>query len=197
MSRVLVQSAEPHLRQTELVPVEDLIAAAARAMRRDGRALSKYGLDSGPLGYRPLREFLVGKLKRDAGITCTADEILITQGSLQGLDFVNAVLVAPGDTVIIEEMTYGGAITRLQRAKANIVGVPVDHDGLRARAGGGPDCRGGTRHAPGRPGAFQVRARQRAAGLMQRWRAMLQDSKDIIWLNFVNAEACKGLQIND
>jgi len=26
---------------------------------------------------------------------------------------------------------------------------------------------------------------------------MLQDSKDIIWLNFVNAEACKGLQIND
>ncbi len=114
------------------VPVEDLIAAAARAMRRDGRALSKYGLDSGPLGYRPLREFLVGKLKRDAGITCTADEILITQGSLQGLDFVNAVLVAPGDTVIIEEMTYGGAITRLQRAKASIVGVPVDHDGMSA-----------------------------------------------------------------
>jgi 2-aminoadipate transaminase len=114
------------------VPVEDLIAAATRAMRRDGRSLAKYGLDSGPLGHKPLREFLVDKLKRDAGITCTADEILITQGSLQGLDFVNGVLIAPGDTVIIEEMTYGGAITRLQRMKANIVGVPVDHDGLRA-----------------------------------------------------------------
>jgi 2-aminoadipate transaminase len=112
------------------VPVEGLIAAATSVLKREGRSLSTYGLQSGPLGYRPLREFIARKLARDAGIDCSPDEILITSGSLQGLDLVNQVLLSPGDTVIVEQMTYGGAITRLQRLGANIVGVEVDHDGL-------------------------------------------------------------------
>lgn len=116
------------------VPVQGLIDAATRVLQREGRSLAKYGLDSGPLGYRPLREFVARKLKRDAGMTCTADEVLITSGSLQGLDLVNALLLSPGDTVIIEEMTYGGAISRLNRLGVKIVGVPVDHDGLSAEA---------------------------------------------------------------
>lgn len=40
------------------VPVEGLIAAAARVLEREGRTLSTYGLNSGSLGYLPLREFL-------------------------------------------------------------------------------------------------------------------------------------------
>ena len=59
-------------------------------LRREGRTLATYGVNSGPQGYRPLREFLAGKLKADAGIACTADDILITSGSLQALDLVNA-----------------------------------------------------------------------------------------------------------
>jgi 2-aminoadipate transaminase len=116
------------------VPVEDLIAATTTVLRREGKSLSMYGLYSGPLGYRPLREFLVRKLAKDAGINCTADEILITAGSLQGLDFVNNVLLAPGDSVIVEQATYGGALTRLTRLGVNIIGVPVDGDGLSADA---------------------------------------------------------------
>jgi 2-aminoadipate transaminase len=112
------------------VPVDGLIAAAVAVLKREGRTLSTYGLESGPLGYRPLREFIARKLSRDAGVRCSADEILITSGSLQGLDLVNQILVGPGDTVIVEQMTYGGAITRLQRSGANIVGVSLDHDGL-------------------------------------------------------------------
>ncbi len=112
------------------VPVEDLIAAATRVLRREGRTLATYGLESGALGYRPLREFIARKLARDAGIACSPDEVLITSGSLQGLDLVNQVLLSPGDTVIVEQMTYGGALTRLNRLGVNIVGVPVDRDGL-------------------------------------------------------------------
>jgi 2-aminoadipate transaminase len=115
------------------VPVEDLIAAASRVLRREGKTLATYGLESGSLGYRPLREFIAGKLARDAGIACSPDEILITSGSLQGLDLVNQVLLSPGDTVIVEEMTYGGALTRLERASVNVVGVPVDDDGLSSQ----------------------------------------------------------------
>jgi 2-aminoadipate transaminase len=116
------------------VPVDGLIEAAARVLRREGRTLSTYGLNSGSLGYRPLREFIARKLADDAGIACSPDEVLITSGSLQGLDLVNAVLLSPGDTVILENMTYGGTITRLNRLGVKMVGVPVDEDGLRTDA---------------------------------------------------------------
>jgi 2-aminoadipate transaminase len=112
------------------VPIEGLIAAAIAVLKREGSSLSTYGLQSGPLGYRPLREFIARKLANDAGIACSTDEILITSGSLQGLDLVNQVLLSPGDTVIVEQATYGGAITRLKRLGVNIVGVELDHDGL-------------------------------------------------------------------
>src|SRR5580692_5282940 len=82
------------------VPVDDLVAAADAVLAREGKTLATYGLASGPQGYRPLREFLVAKLKRDAGITCTAEQILVTSGSLQALDLVNGILLNRGDTVL-------------------------------------------------------------------------------------------------
>ncbi|HWF94218.1 MAG TPA: PLP-dependent aminotransferase family protein, partial [Xanthobacteraceae bacterium] len=118
----------------EQLPVEGLIAAATAVLRREGATLATYGLASGPLGYRPLRDFLVGKLQRDAGISCTADEILITSGSLQAIDLVNGVLLAPGDTVLIEQETYQGALTRLARLGVKAVGIPLDREGLRTDA---------------------------------------------------------------
>lgn len=116
------------------VPIEDLIAAATSVLRREGKTLATYGLQSGSLGHRPLREFIAHKLAKEAGMSCSPDEILITSGSLQGLDLVNQVLLSPGDTVIVEQMTYAGTLTRLQRLAANIVGVPVDRDGLSTAA---------------------------------------------------------------
>src|SRR6478672_9140973 len=116
------------------VPVEGLIDAVDAVLRREGKTLATYGLASGPQGYRPLREFLTAKLKRDAGIDCLADDILIVSGSLQALDLVNATLLARGDTVIIEQDTYQGALNRLTRLGVNVVGIPLDQDGMRMDA---------------------------------------------------------------
>ena len=116
------------------VPVDGLIDAVDAVLRREGRTLATYGLASGPQGYRPLREFLTTKLKRDAGIDCTADDILIVSGSLQALDLVNATLLARGDTVIIEQDSYQGALNRLTRLGVNAVGIPLDQDGMRMDA---------------------------------------------------------------
>jgi 2-aminoadipate transaminase len=118
----------------EQVPVEELIEAATTMLRREGKSLSMYGMNSGPLGYKPLRDFLVGKLKDHAGMNLSADNILITSGSLQGLDLVNTLLVGRGDTVLVEQETYGGTLTRLARFNANTIGVPLDDDGLRMDA---------------------------------------------------------------
>ena len=56
------------------LPLDGLIAAADAVLRREGRTLSTYGLASGPQGYQRLREFLVAKLKADAGIACAAED---------------------------------------------------------------------------------------------------------------------------
>ncbi|MDE2378636.1 PLP-dependent aminotransferase family protein [Bradyrhizobium sp.] len=116
---------------SEQVPVDGLIAAVDAVLRREGRQLATYGLAHGPQGYLPLREFLTAKLKRDAGIACTVDDILIVSGSLQALDLVNHTLLARGDTVIMEQESYQGSINRLTRLGVNIVGIPLDGDGMR------------------------------------------------------------------
>jgi 2-aminoadipate transaminase len=118
----------------EHLPLDALIKSANEVLTREGRTLATYGLASGPQGYRPLREFLAQKLKRNAGISCTADEILVTSGSLQALDLVNGILLNRGDTVIIEQASYQGALTRLTRLGVQAVGIPLDSDGMRVDA---------------------------------------------------------------
>ena len=116
------------------VPVAGLKAAADAVLEREGRNLATYGLSSGPQGYRPLRDFLVGKLRRDAGMTCTADDILIVSGSLQALDLVHGALLERGDTVICERDCYEGTLNRYTRLGVNVVGIPLDAGGLRMDA---------------------------------------------------------------
>src|SRR5262245_42177568 len=118
----------------EHLPLEALVAATNAVLQREGRTLATYGLESGPLGYRPLREFLARKLGRHAGIACTPEEILVTSGSLQAIDLINALLLARGDTVLIEQATYGGSLSRLIRLGINAVGIPLDGEGMRMDA---------------------------------------------------------------
>jgi 2-aminoadipate transaminase len=118
----------------EQLPLDHLVAAANAVLTREGRTLATYGLESGPLGYRPLREFLAAKLKRDAGISCSADEILITSGSLQGIELINGLLLSRGDTVMVEQVTYFGSLNRLNRLGIKTVGIPLDEEGLRMDA---------------------------------------------------------------
>ncbi len=116
------------------VPVDGLVDAITAVLQREGKTLATYNLAHGPQGYRPLRDFLSTKLKRDAGIECTADDILIVSGSLQALDLVNQTLLARGDTVLIEQETYQGSLNRLTRLGVNAVGIPLDDQGMRMDA---------------------------------------------------------------
>src|ERR1700710_1345538 len=116
------------------VPVDGLVDAVTAVLKREGKTLATYGLASGPQGYRPLREFIATKLKRDAAIDCGANDILIVSGSLQALDLVNATLLARGDTIITEQDTYQGALNRLTRLGVNMVGIPLDEHGMRMDA---------------------------------------------------------------
>lgn len=113
------------------IPVEALAEAADAVLRREGSALAIYNLGHGPQGYRGLREFIVKKLATHRGITSIdADDVLITSGSGQGLDFINDLLVERGDTVIIEEFSYQSSIKRARKLGANVIGAPLDQHGI-------------------------------------------------------------------
>ncbi len=88
-----------------LFPAEAARAAFDEALR-DPKAALQYGLSE---GYPPLREWIAARMRAD-GIPATAENILVTAGSQQGLDFLGKALLSPGDLVLCEYPTYLGAL---------------------------------------------------------------------------------------
>mgnify|MGYP002131804692 CR=1 FL=1 len=60
-------------------------------------------------GLPRLRAQIAALMTAD-GTPCTADDILILQGSQQGLDFAAKMLVNPGETIVVEDPTFLGAL---------------------------------------------------------------------------------------
>ncbi|MBL8590784.1 MAG: PLP-dependent aminotransferase family protein [Methylobacteriaceae bacterium] len=117
-----------------IIPGDALAEAAARVIRRQAPSLAMYHLGQGRLGYPPLREFVARKLAARGVTGLSADDIMITSGSGQSIDLVNQLFVGPGDTVLIEEFSYSGAIVRARSAGARVIGMPLDSGGLRIDA---------------------------------------------------------------
>lgn len=114
----------------EQIPVQGLIDAAAAVLRRDGAKLAIYNLGLGPQGYPPLRQFVADKSALARGMRISAEEVLITTGSGQGIDMVSQMLLNPGDTVLAEEYCYQGALNRFRRLGARIEAMTLDADGI-------------------------------------------------------------------
>ncbi|MDP6874134.1 MAG: PLP-dependent aminotransferase family protein [Alphaproteobacteria bacterium] len=112
------------------VPVQPLMDALAKVMQRDGQQLATYGMNSGPQGYRPLREAIADLLEANAGMPTNPDDMLITTGSNQAIDLVNNAFLSEGDTVIVEEVCYASSLSRLRYLGVNYVLVGVDEDGM-------------------------------------------------------------------
>jgi len=115
------------------IPAAALADAASTVLKRGGANLALYNSD-GPQGFRGLRDFVVSKVAGRAGIKCAADDVLITSGSGQGLDLVHRLLIEPGDTVLVEEFSYQGTLSKLRRLRADIVPAPLDDKGMRIDA---------------------------------------------------------------
>ena len=110
--------------------MEGFIEAAANVFSGDPKYMSMYSLD-GPQGILPLRQFVVDKLRAHRGIEITTDEVLITSGSGQGIQIINEVLLEEGDTVIVEEFSFSGALNFLRKRNVNFVAVKIDDYGIR------------------------------------------------------------------
>jgi DNA-binding transcriptional MocR family regulator len=60
-------------------------------------------------GYKPLRTWLVSELAK-IGIPCTEDNVFITSGSRQALDYLGKLFISPNDTALVTAPTYLGAL---------------------------------------------------------------------------------------
>ncbi len=79
-------------------------------------------------GYRPLLEAIEG-LMAERGIPTSHDQLVVTNGSQQGLDLIARVLLDPGDVVICELPSYTGAISAFRSVGAELAGVAQEADG--------------------------------------------------------------------
>ena len=88
--------------------------------------------DYGPVaGEAAFREALAGYLRRARGLHCTAQEVLVTSGSLQAVQLIAQATLTPGTRVAFEDPGYPLARQVLEGCGADIVPIPVDEDGLR------------------------------------------------------------------
>ena len=111
----------------ELLPLQTLGELTSELIREVGPPLL---LHCPTEGHSPLREALA-RWVAARGIRARTSDVLVVSGSQQGLDLVARIFLDPGDTVIIEEPTYVGALQSFRVAGARIVGIPVDEDGMR------------------------------------------------------------------
>src|SRR5687768_708838 len=81
-------------------------------------------------GYAPLRENIAGYLRSARGVKCEAGQVLIINGTQQGLSLCSHVLLRKGDQVLLEDPGYLGARTAFENYGANIKPVPVEADGV-------------------------------------------------------------------
>lgn len=100
-------------------------AIGAALLRRQGRL--RYGA---PQGSAELRAALQGYLWRARGLRCDPAQIIVVNGSQQGLDLCARLLLDPGDAVLMEEPGYTLARQVFQAGGAELVPIPVDRDGM-------------------------------------------------------------------
>ncbi|OBZ14239.1 hypothetical protein A8L34_09795 [Bacillus sp. FJAT-27264] len=105
-----------------LFPLQELHAAVSAYSGMNDLSVLQY---NSPGGFEPLKEVIAEKSEKTA-----SSNILLTQGSQQGLDLLAKVLLNPGDTVIVEAPTFHGALWVFESAEAKVVGIPVDSQGM-------------------------------------------------------------------
>jgi 2-aminoadipate transaminase len=105
----------------DIIDVEGLKAAAVRAFDADPAGMTAYGTS---VGYVPLRKWIAEK----HGVS--ADQVIVTNGSLQADAFLFNHLVQPGDDVVVEKPTYDRTLLSLQQQGAKVHQVTLRSDGI-------------------------------------------------------------------
>ncbi len=110
----------------DVFPVEEFREACNYVLDHFGAQALQYSTTE---GYRPLREMIARRTSRYA-VEVTPDNILITSGSQQALDFMGRLFINRGDYIVVESPTYLGALQAWNAYGAQYIPVRTDENGM-------------------------------------------------------------------
>lgn len=111
----------------ELFPIEEMKKVCLKVLDSDGRAALQYSTTE---GYIPLRKIISERMK-NSGVEIPFEQIIITSGSQQGLEFSGKIFLNEGDTVICESPSYLGALNAFKAYQPKFVEIDMDEDGMK------------------------------------------------------------------
>ncbi|MDE4907520.1 PLP-dependent aminotransferase family protein [Methanogenium marinum] len=109
-----------------LIDDEGIQNAAAALLKEDGKTALQYSTTE---GHPPLREWIAERYRTRYGLSVDADQILITNGSQQCLDLVGKVYLDKGDSVVVEDPGYLGAIQSFSMFQPEFLSVSLNEEG--------------------------------------------------------------------
>lgn len=112
-------------------PVSDVQEIAAKILKDEPILALQYGVTE---GYAPLIEEITKLAHNHYGVGTDKDSIIIVSGATQIMSLTSQVLLNPGDTVICEEPSFIGSLNCFRAHNANLVGVPIESDGIDVKA---------------------------------------------------------------
>ena len=110
----------------ELFPTEEIAQCTAEVMREVGSQALQYGVTD---GIPELREWVAQRLTEHVA-PYDASDVMIVNGSQQGLDLIAKILIDPGDHIVLERPSYLGAIQAFDAYQARYVTAETDEDGM-------------------------------------------------------------------
>ncbi len=161
------------LPSADTFPIQAVRDATEKVLREAPREALQYAASE---GFAPLREWVAAHLAQQHGMRVSAGQVLITNGSQQGLDLAAKVLVDAGSRVLVETPTYLGALQAFAPYEAQVESLASDHEGplpeaLSAAAAGArfayllPNFQNPTGHVYTEERRAALVAAARAAGL--------------------------------
>lgn len=111
----------------ELFPVEEMKEISRLVLEESGREALQYTTTE---GFGPLREQIAERMNRKLQTSISKDDLLITSGSQQGLDFAGKIFLNEDDVVLVESPSYLGALNAFKAYCPKFIEVPTDKDGM-------------------------------------------------------------------
>ncbi len=112
----------------ESFPIDDIRRIFEEQLARNGKKMLQYGATE---GLDSLNVALAARLKEKEGINSEPTDIIQTTGSQEALYMLGKIFANPGEYVITEAPTYVGTISALKASGIKMVGVEMDHYGMR------------------------------------------------------------------
>lgn len=112
----------------ELFPVKELVDISRKVLEEDGQSALQYCPTE---GFKPLRKIIAEQRMKPAGVDMSEDNILLTNGSQQAIEFSGKLFLDKGDAVIVESPSYLGAINAFNCYQPKYIEIPMDNDGMR------------------------------------------------------------------